>query len=395
MLIFFFPFVRLVCRIVGVDPAAEGIDPIRLNFALAAFHTGFNVINTALLIGFVPQIEKLVCRLIQPKKTEEDDEFRLQYIRGGLMKTPEISLLQAQKEIAIFGIRMQRMFGMVRDLYSMEDEGDYQKLFERIRKYEDISDRMENEIGRYIGLVGDAHLSDDSKEKIRSMLRQIGELESIGDGCYNLARILRRKRENNIVFTEGQEEGVSGMMALVDQALTRMNTLLDGHREDYDISFSEEIESRINSLRNALKQQNIDNLDKRAYGYDNGTVYMDLINEFEKTGDYVINVSEACLGVARNGIRFRGIQVDTDARTVTVDGEMVAFGRSEYEMLKLFLENPGRAFTHEELLANIWPGDAVAGEHTVDACVTRICKRIGQYSPHLVSRAGFGYCFEE
>ena len=395
VLILFFPFVRLICHVVGVDPTADGIDRVRLNFVLAAFHTGFNVINTALLIGFVPQIEKLVCRLIQPKKAEEDDEFRLQYIRGGLMKTPEISLLQAQKEIAIFGIRMQRMFGMVRDLYTLEDENEYQKLFERIRKYEDISDRMENEIGRYIGLVGDAHLSDESKEKIRSMLRQIGELESIGDSCYNLARILRRKRDNKVVFTEDQEEGVAGMMSLVDQSLTRMNTLLDGHREDYDISFSEEIESRINSLRNALKQQNIDNLDKRAYGYDSGTVYMDLVNEFEKTGDYVINVAEARLGVARNGIRFRGIQIDTDARTVTVDGEPVSFGRSEYEMLKLFLENLGRAFSHEELLAQIWPGDVTAGEHTVDACVTRICKRIGPYAPHLVSRAGFGYCFEE
>ena len=395
VLIVFFPFVRLICRIVGIDPTADTIDPVRLNFALPAFHTGFNVINTALLIGFVPQIEKLVCRLIQPKKTEEDDEFRLQYIRGGLMKTPEISLLQAQKEIAIFGVRMQRMFGMVRDLYALEDESEYQKLFERIRKYEDISDRMENEIGRYIGQVGDAHLSDESKEKIRSMLRQIGELESIGDGCYNLARILRRKRENKIVFTEGQEEGVTEMMALVDQALTRMNTLLDGHREDYDISFSEEIESKINSLRNALKQQNIDNLDKRAYGYDNGTVYMDLVNEFEKTGDYVINVSEARLGVARNGVRFRGIQIDIDARTVTVDGEPVAFGHAEYEMLKLFLENPGRAFSYEELLTSVWAGDATANDHSVDASVTRILKRLGSYAPHLVNRAGFGYCFEE
>ncbi|MCR5351138.1 MAG: Na/Pi cotransporter family protein [Bacteroidales bacterium] len=301
VLIVFFPFVRLVCRIVGLDPTADAVEPVRLTFALATFHTGFNVINTSVLIWFVPQIEQLVCRLIKPRQVEEDDEFRLQYIRGGLMKTPEISLLQAQKEIAIFGERMQRMFGMVRELYTLEDGDVFKKLFDRIRKYEDISDRMENEIGRYLGQVGDAHLSDESKEKIRSMLRQISELESVGDGCYNLARTLCRKFDNKVVFVEDQKKGVAGMMGLVDEALTRMNTLLSGHREDYDISISEGLETRINALRNDLKQQNIDNLDKHAYGYDNGTVYMDLVAEFEATGDYIINVAEARLGASRDG----------------------------------------------------------------------------------------------
>ncbi|MBQ5482590.1 MAG: Na/Pi cotransporter family protein, partial [Bacteroidales bacterium] len=201
MLIFFFPFVRLVCHIVGIDTTAEVQDPVRLTFALATFHTGFNIINTALLIGFIPQMEKLVCRIIKPKKTEEEDEFRLKYIRGGLMKTPEISVLQAQKEIEDFGKRMQRMFELVWELYTTQDDQAFAKLFDRIEKYEGISDRMENEIGRYLGQVGDAHLSDDTKEKIRAMLRQIGELESVGDSCFNLARILRRKRATKIVFT--------------------------------------------------------------------------------------------------------------------------------------------------------------------------------------------------
>jgi phosphate:Na+ symporter len=295
VLVLFFPFVRLVCRIVGIDPAAESVDATRLTFALATFHTGFNLINTALLIGFIPQIEKLVCALIKPRKTEEEDEFRLKYIKGGLMKTPEISILQAQKEIATFGVRMQRMFGMVRDLYVTEDEEAFQKLFERIKKYEDISDRMENEIGSYLGQVGDAHLSDDSKEKIRAMMRQIGELESIGDGCFNLARILLRKRNNKIAFTQAQEDGVARMESLVDESLTRMNVLLAGRKEDYDLSLSEDIEARINACRSDLRQQNMESLDNREYGYDNGTVFIDLVNEFEKTGDYVINVAEARL----------------------------------------------------------------------------------------------------
>ena len=296
VLIVFFPFVRMVCRIVGIDASADAVDPARLTFALATFHTAFNVINTSVLIWFIPQIEKLVCIIIKPKKSEEEDEFRLKYIRGGIMKTPEISVLQAQKEIVQFGIRMQRMFGMVNELYDTGDDQAFNKLFERIQKYEEISDRMENEIGKYLGDVGDAHLSDDTKATIRGMLRQIGELESIGDGCYNLARILRRKRENKIVFIESQDSGFKGMMGLVDESLSRMNIVLDDRKEVHDIAPSKELEARINACRDSLRQMNANNLDNRTYGYDNGTVFTDLVNECEKTGDYVINVVEARLG---------------------------------------------------------------------------------------------------
>jgi phosphate:Na+ symporter len=302
VLVFFFPFVRMVCGIVGLDPTAPEQDPTRLSFALATFHTCFNVINTAVLIWFIPQIEKIVCKIIQPRKSEDEDEFRLQYIRGGLMKTPEISVLQAQKEIALFGERMQRMFRMVRDLDATEDDAAYQKLFERITKYEEISDNMENEIGRYIGQVGDAHLSDETKEKIRAMLRQIGELESIGDSCFNLARIQRRKRESESKFTENQLAGVIRMYDLVDEALTQMNVLLAGRRDDHDIVASEVLEEKINACRNELKEKNIRDLDNHVYGYDASTVYMDLISEFEKTGDYIINVVEARLGADRRDL---------------------------------------------------------------------------------------------
>ena len=198
VLIIFFPFVRTVCRVVGIDVTTDTVDPSRLTFALATFHTAFNVINTSLLIGFIPQLEKLVCYIIKPGKADEEDEFRLQFIRGGIMKTPEISVFQAQKEIVIFGEKMQHMFGLVKELYKTTDEQAFKKLFERIEKTEEGSDRMEQEIGKYLGDVGDAHLSDDTKEKIRAMLRQIGELESIGDSCFGLARIMRRKQENKI-----------------------------------------------------------------------------------------------------------------------------------------------------------------------------------------------------
>ena len=297
VLLIFFPFVRFVCGLVGLDPTADSQSPVQLSFALAAFHTAFNVINTAVLIWFIPQIEKLVCFLIQPSKEEREDSFRLQYIHGGIMKTPEISLLQAQKEISLFGRHMQQMIGLVKELSQTADPESFGKLLERIRKYEDFSDRMENEIGKYLSEVGQAHLSDDSKAKISGMFRQIGELESIGDSGFNLGRILQRKQENKVVFSEAEENGIIEMYKLVDAAMTRMNQMLDGRKEDFDIGLSASYEQSINDLRAKLKQQNIQDLDKQVYNYDNGTVFMDLVNEYEKVGDYVLNVAEARLGL--------------------------------------------------------------------------------------------------
>ena len=394
VLIFFFPFIRMVCGIVGLDPNASEQNPTQLSFALATFHTCFNLINTAILIWFIPQIEKLVCALIKPKQSEEEDEFRLQYIRGGIMKTPEISVLQAQKEIVVFGERMERMFGLVKELYATDDEKAFDTLFERIRKVEEVSDKMENEIGRYLGEVGSAHLSDDTKQKIRAMLRQIGELESIGDSCFNLARILRRKRENKVAFDEKLEAGVTEMFGLVGEALAKMNEMLAGRREDFSIGVSEEAERNINACRNRLKQENINNLDANVYGYDIATVFSDLIGECEKTGDYIINVVEARLGAVKNGIRFRGLQIDPDAKEVTVDGELANLSIHEYNLLKLFLENVGTTFSAEELHTRCWSPTTVTSVRVVDTYINRLRRKIGAYGENVVTKDGEGYSFE-
>ncbi|MBR4739617.1 MAG: Na/Pi symporter [Bacteroidales bacterium] len=394
VLIFFFPFVRMVCGVVGLDPTAAEQSPTQLSFALATFHTFFNVINTAVLIWFIPQIEKFVCFIIQPRKAEEEDEFRLQYIKSGIMKTPEISILQAQKEIDVFGEKMQLTFGLVKDLSQAKEEDEFKKLFDRIEKNEDLSDRMEKEIGLYLGQVGEAHLSDDTKEKLRAMLRQIGELESVGDSCYNLARILARKRENKVVFTEGQENSVIQMYSLVEAAIARMNVVLKGPREENDMSVSEDLELKINGLRNQLKKQNIVDLDNHIYDYDNGTVYMDLISEFEKTGDYIINVVEARLGAIRNSIRFKGVQLDTDSKRVMVDGETIPFTKTEFEMLRLFMENPNKEWVRRDFVQALWADDPTATSRTVDAAVTRIRRKLGPYGESIVTREN-GYVFME
>ena len=394
VLIFFFPFVRMVCGVVGLDPTAAEQSPTQLSFALATFHTFFNVINTAVLIWFIPQIEKFVCFIIKPRKFEVEDEFRLQFIKGGIMKTPEIAILQAQKEIDVFGEKMQFTFGLVKDLSQAKEEDEFKKIFDRIEKNEDLSDRMEKEIGQYLGQVGDAHLSDESKEKLRAMLRQIGELESVGDSCFNLARILSRKREHKVVFREEQENQIIEMYKLVDAAMTRMNQILKGPREEFDLSESEDLELRINGFRNQLKRQNIVDLDNHIYDYENGTVYMDLINEFEKTADYVINVVEARLGVVRNSLRFRGVQLDTDTKRVMVDGETVPFSKTEFEMLRLFMENPNKEWVRRDFVQALWSDDPLATSRTVDAAVTRIRRKLGPYGEAIVTR-GAGYVFEE
>ena len=306
ILIFFHTFVDGVVALVDWVGNALGYDmanansTIKLTFVLAAFHTCFNLINTGILIWFIPQIEKFVCYIIKPKANVDEEDTRLLYISSGIMKTPEISVLQAQKEIALFAVRIQRMYSMVRDLFQMSGvetkNDDFIKLYSRIEKYEDISDNMEIEIARYLEQVSDAHLSDETKAKIRSMMRQISEIESIGDACYNLARTLHRKQEQKKVFTEKQTADLLQIMQLTDDALTQMNHVLPGRREERSITKTNELEYRLNEMRDHLKAENINAINDRQYDYAVGTMFTDLINECEKLGDYVVNVVEARLG---------------------------------------------------------------------------------------------------
>ena len=317
ILFVFRPFIDMVCGWVGYDVnmvkdavSSEAFlaNAAKLTFVLAAFHTTFNVANTMILIWFIPQIERFVCWVIKPKKVDEEEDFRLHFITAGFMKTPELSVLEAQKEIRSFSDRMQRMFGMVTELLTLSssesakkkggNETEFNKLYSRIEKYEGISDNMELEIAKYLDTVSDAHLSDDTKAKIRAMLREISELESIGDACFNMARTINRKYNGKQDhFTERQYEHIHQMMGLTDQSLTEMNRLMGGRKETYDVNRTFNIENEINNYRNQLKAQNIADINNHEYTYAVGTIYMDLINECEKLGDYVVNVVEARMGI--------------------------------------------------------------------------------------------------
>ena len=299
MLVVFHPFVDFVCSLVG-----GGVE--NLSFVLATFHTCFNITNTLILIWFIPQIERIVCWVIKSKTEAAPTEPRLQYLDAGLVQTSEIAVLQAQKEVQQFGLRVQQMFGMVRQLNAEHDTERFNHLYTQIESEEDATDKIEIEIARYLEQVSEAHLSDETKQKIRQMMREISELESIGDACYNLARTLHRKQETGKVFTPQQTTNLQAMMNLTDDALTQMNIVMGGHRLEHDIRETFRIENDINQMRQQLKARALDHwslcpakniraVNDHQYDYATGTLYIDMVNACEKLGDYVVNVVEARL----------------------------------------------------------------------------------------------------
>ena len=291
VLIIFHPFMQLVNWV--VDTFFQTSNPeVAISYKLSAFHSIFNICNVCILIWGVKLIERTVCALIHPK--EEDEEPRLRFITGGMLSTAELSILQARKEIHLFAERTHRMFGMVQDLLHTEKDDDFNKLFSRIEKYENISDNMELEIANYLNQVSEGRLSSESKLQIRAMLREVTEIESIGDSCYNLARTINRKRQTNQDFTEKQYEHIHFMMKLTNDALAQMIVVVEKpEHQSIDINKSFNIENEINNYRNQLKNQNILDVNNKEYDYQMGVYYMDIIAECEKLGDYIVNVVEA------------------------------------------------------------------------------------------------------
>ena len=293
----FYPFVDTICSIVGYDPTQSG-QRVLLPVVLSMFHTCFNVTNTAILIGFIPQMEKVVCRLL-PEKTgeDDDDEFRLQYIQANLVQTPEISVLQAQKETARFAQYVQQMFGIVRNMLDQQDPKELTRLYEKVAHQEEVTDNIEMEIAKYLEHVSNDHLSDDTKGKVRQMLREISELESVGDACSNMARILSRHPELIHEHARHFHSSLVSMMEVTDKALTQMNIVMNGSLRNCYIGDTYRLEHDINDMRRKLKKDNIRAVDDHEYDYDLGTYYNDFINECEKLGDYVVNVVQARFGV--------------------------------------------------------------------------------------------------
>ena len=294
VLILFYPFTNAVSWF--VTNVMRISDPsVAVSFKLAAFHTAFNISNTFVMIWFVGLIEKTVCFLIKGKK-DEDEEYRLRYITGGMLSTAELSILQARKEITLFAERTGRMLDMVKALFYEKNEDAFLKTYSRVEKYESISDRMEIEIANYLTCVAEGRLSSEGKEEIRIMLRAVSEIESIADSCNNMARSIKRRNEFKSIFTDQQNHNVDQMLALTEKALHRMIEILKKSelvRDDVNPSYN--IENEINNYRNQLKIHNVENINNKKYQYQDGVYYMDIIGEAEKLGDYVLNVVQAVI----------------------------------------------------------------------------------------------------
>ena len=265
-----------------------------VSFGLSIFHTLFNSINILIMIWLTGLYVKIVTKLIPSKPSEEENESHLTFITTGLLSTSELSILQARKEIQLYGERAQRMFGLVRDLFHEEDDKEFTSKYSRIQKYENISDRMEMEIADYLTKVSAGRLSDESKHQVQMKLRVISEIESVADSCYNLARTLQRRKQMPNKFTEEINGNIELMFNLIESGLQNMcNVLGEDHIDQAYVNSAQNIENEINNYRNQLKLQNVIAVNEGYYDYPVATNYMDTIIECEKMGDYIVNVVEA------------------------------------------------------------------------------------------------------
>lgn len=264
-------------------------------FGLAMFPTVFNACNLLIMIWFTKLYVTIVCWIMPAKHKDEEEDFSLKFINHGLLSASELNITQAQKEIEVYGKRVVRMLGMAEEIVRLtSDDPKFSEVFSRIEKYEDISDKMEIEIGSYLNKVAEGRLSPEGKMRVAGMLRIICEIESIADCCFNVAKTTKRKLQNNVKFTPVIEKEVDRMFALVDKAMANMQELLKEMEspEDSKIIAAYNIEREINNYRNQLRDTNIANINNKQYDFRDGIFFMDLIGEGEKIGDLVLNVVE-------------------------------------------------------------------------------------------------------
>lgn len=281
-------------RVTEAQKAVESMQ-FSVSFGLSMFHTVFNLINLSIMIWLTNIYVKVVERLV-PVKHKEDEEFQLKFISGGLLNASELNIAQAEKEIAVFGERVERMIDMAKTLVHTKPETqEFTELYSRLEKYEDISDRMEIEIAHYLNRCSEGRLSNDGKLKIAAMLRIVSEIESIADCCLGAGKILMRKNQGHSEFTKEIYDNIDTMFGYVKEAMLNMLRLLRDieHAREPEIIASYNKEREINNYRNQLRTTNIENINEHRYEYQAGIYYMDLISDLEKTGDYIINVVDA------------------------------------------------------------------------------------------------------
>lgn len=260
--------------------------------ALAVFHTTFNIINTLVLFGFAPFIAKVATKMV-PDRGEEDESFRLQFISSGVFSTSEIAIVQAQKEISSFGIRLNKMFSIIQKMMDEEKNKKFHKYLAKVGKHEEVTDELEVEIAEYLMRVSETKISHDSSKKIRAMLKIIDDMESVGDSIFQLSKIMELERENKTKLNDDQKEALNDMYSLIEEAFSEMSVNLENNFRDIDSAKAIAIEQKINEQRNQMRRQHVEDLKEKKYKHKIGSIYSDMFSVSEKIGDYIINVSEA------------------------------------------------------------------------------------------------------
>ena len=275
-----------------LSPVSSVGESVAVPIGLSIFHTTFNILNVLLLVWFVPLISRTVIRM-QPSKGETDEEFHLEHIGGGLMQTAELSVLEAQKEVIKFGKITSKLYNMILELRKETDNKKFNKLMERIKKYEDITDRMEVEIADYLAKAAQGEMSDSASFKVRSMISIINDMERIGDICYQMSISIERKKEKKAEFTDESKKSIEGLLSEVQKALDIMNNNLNSEYSQVTLTEADNAEININNMRNKLRKEYLQKIEKGEMPIQTGMIYNNLIHSLEKIGDHIFNISEA------------------------------------------------------------------------------------------------------
>ena len=301
VLILFHPFLFVVSKIImamGLDnPLVAGASSNSTLYAISTVHTLFNICNTLILVWFTNQIAQFVTKIIKSKK-EEGEVFRLQYIQGGVLNTAELSLNQAKEEIVHYADICRRQYAYAKSAINETDPEKFDALYKKLEHYEQVTDRIELEIAKFLDQVKNGVISDESARRIQAMYKIISELESIGDSGFNIARILQRRNIHSMKFDEQMVKKLNYMVDLLNQGFDAMiYNLQKGYTQINDIANAQDVEQDINEYRNNLKEEHLLNLENKTYNYLTGVYYMDLVNECEHVGDFMINISEAIMEI--------------------------------------------------------------------------------------------------